>query len=362
MQTIEFPQILIDTNKLKHNIKTVMEKCSDKGITVSGVVKGTNGLPIIIETFIKAGMRNLASSRLSQLKTIKMIDPKVHTLALRIPMLSELEELVEYADCSLNSDLSTIKEINRICEQKNIYHEILLMNDLGDLREGFFKTNELIESALYIENECEHLILKGIGTNLGCYGSIEPDSKNLGQLIENARTIESMIGRKLDWISGGATTSIPLVLNNSMPEGITHLRIGDGIYLRDMELYFDYTFDEMYSDVFLLKGEIIEIHEKPSYPIGTISVDAFGNKPEYEDIGIRKRALLGMGRQDIGDMTKLIPLDENIKVIGGSSDHTIVDVTDSLHDYKLGDVLVFKIQYENLLYSCTSEYIHKSYI
>lgn len=356
------PRLIIDREKLKDNIQTMMKVCEKNGVEVSGVVKGTNGIPEIIKIFIQSGMKHLASSRLSQLETIKKCDSTIHTLALRIPMLSELEELIKVADCSLHSELETLKALNQVCQYENTHHEVVLMNDLGDLREGFFEQDELIEAAIFVENQCANLYLKGIGTNLGCYGSIEPDQENLGQLIKNARLIEQKIHRKLDWISGGATTSVPLILNKTMPEGINHLRIGDGIYLRDMELYFDYTFEEMHSDVFVLEAEIIEIHNKPSHPIGTISVDAFGNRPVYEDIGRRDRALLAMGRQDVGDMTKLIPLDDQVIIKGGSSDHTIVDITDSDRKYKVGDTLKFTLQYENLLLASSSEYIHKHYI
>ena len=362
MDSKEFPRLCINLRKLKSNILTMKEKCESIDITVSGVVKGTNGLTEVIQTFVDAGMNYLASSRLNQLKKIKEISPNSHTLALRLPMLSELKDLINYADCSLNSEIKTLKKLEEVCRESNIKHEVLLMHDLGDLREGFFQAEELYQAAEFVENECHYLQLKGIGTNLGCYGSIEPDSKNLGQLICHAEKIEGRIGRQLEWISGGATTTIPLVLNGTIPERINHLRIGDGIYLRDMEMYFDYTFEEMYPDVFVLEGEIIEIHDKPSYPIGTISVDAFGNRPEYIDLGIRKRALLAMGRQDIGDMTKLLPLDRNVQIMGGSSDHTIIDITDSDYNYKLGDTMSFHIQYENLLFTCISEYVNKIYI
>ncbi|MGO2852536.1 MAG: alanine racemase, partial [Tetragenococcus koreensis] len=112
---------------------------------------------------------------------------------------------------------------------------------------------------------------------------------------------------------------------------------------------------------FKLSAEIIEIKEKPTYPIGTISVDAFGNTPEYTDQGIRKRALLAVGRQDIGDMNKLHPYDENIKVFGGSSDHTIIDLTDCSNNYQIGDIVSFELEYENVLYATGSTYIAKEY-
>ncbi|MGY3724217.1 ornithine racemase [Granulicatella balaenopterae] len=359
MNKIRFPRIIINKEKLIHNMNTVDFVCRSNNITVSGVIKGVNGNSLVLECFLASNIKHLASSRLNQLRAIKEVSPSTHTLALRVPMLTELEELVEVADCSLNSEIVTLKELQKVSASKNIKHEVLLMVDLGDLREGFFNEEELFKAALFVESDCPNLILKGIGTNLGCYGSIAPDNKNLGRLVSLAQIIESKIKRKLEWVSGGATTSLPLVLKDEMPQGITHLRIGNGIYLRDLERYFDYTFDEMYSDAFELQAQVVEVHEKPSYPIGTISVDAFGNSPEYIDIGMRQRALLGMGRQGIGDMTKLLPLDSDIQVIGGSSDHTILDITDAKEVIKVGDIVTFNIQYENLLYGFSSEYVEK---
>lgn len=357
-----YPKLIIDAQKLRHNAKTMNELCQQHGIDLTGVIKGFNGIPEIAEEYINGGVQSIGSSRLPQLEAVKERHPEIHTLMLRIPMLSELERMLQSSDCSLQSERIVIEELAALCKQTGQTHEVLLMADLGDLREGFFDEQELIQAALYIENEAENLVLKGIGTNLGCYGSITPDQINLGKLVELAEEIESKIGRKLEWVSGGASTTVPLVLNGSIPEGITHLRVGDSIMLRDMEKFFNYTFDGMHPDCFRLEAEIIELKEKPSYPIGTISVDAFGNVAEYENIGTRLKALLAVGRQDVGDMTKLISDIDHIKVIGGSSDHTIVDLTDAGQDFKIGDTLTFTMEYENVLYLSSSEYVSKEII
>lgn len=361
--TIEqYPQLQIDLEKVKHNVETMIATCGKQGITVSGVVKGANGIPEVIDTFVAGGVTTLSSSRLPQLAYIKENHPEITTLMLRLPMLTEIDDMLAVADISLNSEEVVLKAINNACHEKGITHGVVLMVDLGDLREGFFDETELLKVAEKVEYQWTNLELKGIGTNLGCYGSIEPDEVNLGKLVSLAQTIEKRIGRKLEIVSGGATTTVPLVLKGGVPEGINHLRIGDGIFLRDMEYYFDYTFDELYGDCFTIIAELIEKKEKPSHPIGTISVDAFGNKPEYVDIGNRLRGLVAIGRQDVGDMTKLIPEDPDIKVIGGSSDHTILDLTDSQKDYQIGDKLRFHMEYEGLVFSSNSEYVHKTFI
>jgi len=357
---VQYPKLIVDLEKLKHNVKTTIKICEKKSIKVAGVIKGFNGNLPIVRSYREGGIETIGSSRLEQLQSVREMWPDAETLMLRIPMISELEELIKYADISLQSEVTTLTELNKICLKNGVQHRVILMVDLGDLREGFFKKEELFKAAEQVENS-KGLILEGIGTNLGCYGSIEPDEKNLGKLCELANHIEQDIGRYLDVISGGATTSLQLVLNNKMPNKINHLRIGDGILLRDMENYFNYVLDEMNGDAFKLYAEIIELKEKPTYPIGTISVDAFGNTPEYIDEGVRTRALLAIGRQDVGDMTKLHPDDKKIKIFGGSSDHTIIDLTDCSNSYQVGDIVSFELEYEHVLYATNSSYVAKEY-
>ncbi|MBN7274751.1 alanine racemase [Ligilactobacillus pobuzihii] len=356
----QYPKLVIDLKKLKQNARTIVKLCKKQNIKVAGVIKGANGLLPVVNAYCDGGIKTISSSRLEQLKKVREMWPSAETLMLRIPMRSEVDNLVKYADISLQSERETLTKIDKICVEKNCQHRVILMVDLGDLREGFFNEEELYNAALQVE-KASGLFLEGIGTNLGCYGSIQPDETNLGQLCRFAEQIEKNIGRKLDVISGGATTSLQLLLKGGMPSKINHLRIGDGILLRDMEYYFDFALDEMNGDTFKIYAEIIEKKKKPTYPIGTIGVDAFGNRPEYVDEGIRVRALLGVGRQDIGDMTKLHPCDKRIKVFGGSSDHTIIDLTKCSNDYQVGDVVSFEMEYENLLYATESPYIKKEY-
>lgn len=358
---MSYPKVVIEKNKLRDNAENVLNMCNEKCIDVVGVIKGVNGLDEIIRILIEAGFKTLGSSRLSQLKKVKEINPEIKTFNLRIPMLSEIDELIDYSDISLNSSEQTLRKLNKIAKNKGKIHNVILMAECGDLREGIYDEDILIKTALTVENELENLHLLGLGTNLGCYGSIMPTVEKMQELIDKAKKINNYIGRELEVISGGASTSLPLVAKGMMPEGINHLRIGDALYISDLDECFDYKVFDDEDEAFTLEAEIIELEEKPSHPIGTIAVDAFGNKKEYEDRGIRLRALIAVGRQDIGDYKHLRPLDKNIEVIGGSSDHTILDITESKNNYKLGDIVKFNLMYENLLMMSQSEYISKEY-
>lgn len=358
-----YPKLEIYPDRIKHNVEVIVRKCEKGNIRIAGVIKGANGIKEVMEAFINGEAKQIASSRYEQLKKCKELYPDIETMMIRIPMLSEVEEIIKYADYSVNSEIKVLEKLNQVAGEKNIIHKVILMVDLGDLREGYINESELLEAAIYVENNLDNLYLAGIGTNLGCYGSIKPTVKNLTQLVNFAQEIEKNIHRKLDIISGGATSSLPLLFEDAIPKGITHLRVGEGILLNyDLPIFWNVDTTPMNNDTFILKAEIIEKKNKPSYPIGEIFIDAFGNTPTYVDQGIRTKALLGIGKQDIGDFDKVIPLDNRIEVIGASSDHLIIDITNCKDDYQVGDIISFKLSYQAMLFATMSDYVKKEII
>ena len=220
---MSYPKFIIDKKKLKNNAMNALKMCNNLGIEAVGVVKAVNGLDKVIEILIEAGFKTLASSRLSQLKKIKEINPNILTYDLRIPMLSEVDELVSCADISLNSSLEVLKELNRVASEQNKVHGVIIMTECGDLREGIFDEEELLNTVCTIEKELKNLHLLGIGTNLGCYGSIMPTPEKMMELISKADKVSEAIGRRIEVVSGGASTSLPLVAKETMPKGITQL-------------------------------------------------------------------------------------------------------------------------------------------
>jgi len=360
---MNYPILEVDYNKIFHNASQMKKRCDKYNVSISGVIKGMNGTFEIAKAFTEAQHKYLASSRLRELKTIADSDLDIPLMLIRIPMLSEIDEMVQYVDISVNSELEIIKAIEKSCIKFNKKHKIILMMDLGYLREGYYSEEEIIEVAKYIEFQLDHVELYGIGTNLSCYGSVMPTTNNMTRLVAIAETIESLINRKLDVISGGATTSIPLLLAGDMPKRINNLRIGEGILLAvDLQDFHGLDMSDFYQDTIVLKAEIIEIKIKDSYPVGKLSIDAFGNKPTYTDIGKRKRALLALGKKDIGSHEKLIPIDPGIKIIGSSSDHLIIDINDAEKDYNIGDIISFRLYYPAMLYSSQSPDVNKKII
>lgn len=355
----QYPVYEISASKIKSNALKIYELCRSNGIEPAGVVKGFSAIPQVAELFVEAGFKTLGDSRMKEIIKLRSDNIKAELMLIRIPMPSEIPELVRYADSSLNSEISTIKLINEEARLQEKTHGIVLMVDLGDLREGFFDSKEVIETAKEVES-LDNVKFLGIGTNLGCYGSIKPSEKNLGELCELAGKIEAVIGRRLEIISGGASTSLPLLVEGKMPERINHLRIGEAIITaKDLPYLWDIEMPGIYRDPMILKAQIVEIKRKPSFPIGEIFVDAFGNRPVYTDRGLRKRALLAVGNKDIGDITKLKPRHEGIEIIGSSSDHLILDIEDYEEDLKVGDILEFDTFYSAMLFLCSSDCVRK---
>lgn len=352
---IRYPLVELDLKKFRNNIDQAACRCGKLGIGLAGVIKGFTGIPEGTKEFADAGVDFIASSRLEQIQAAIDYGINATYMLIRVPMLSEIEEAVRLTDISLNSEVEVLKALNEEALKQGKVHKVILMVDLGDLREGFWDKKELLDAALMVENELKGLYLSGVGTNLGCYGSILATPEKMNELIADAEMIEEAIGRKLDIISGGATTSFPMVLNGTMPERINNLRMGEGIILaKDLKDLFKLDMSFMYQDAFTLKAQIIEVKDKPSYPAGQLSFDAFGNVGVYEDRGTRKRALLGLGKVDVAFPDMIYPRDKGVEVLGASSDHLILDIEDSEQEYKVGDIVEFDLCYATIVFVTNS--------
>ncbi len=350
-----YPMVELDLKKFRNNVDQAVKRCSELGISLAGVSKGFTGIPEGAQQFAEAGVDFIASSRLEQIQGCIDYGIKASYMLIRVPMQSEIEEAVRITDISLNSEVEVLKALNREALKQGKTHKVILMIDLGDLREGFWDKQELFDAALMVEKQCDGLYLAGVGTNLGCYGSILATPEKMNELITDAEMIEKAIGRRLDIISGGATSSFPMVLNKTMPKRINNLRIGEGIILaKDLKdlAHIDMSF--MYQDAFTLKAQIIEVKDKPSYPVGVLSYDAFGNVGTYLDRGVRKRVLLALGKVDIAFPDMIYPRDKGVEVLGASSDHLIIDVEDGEREFKVGDIMEFDLCYATIVYATNS--------
>ena len=360
-----YPQLEIHLDRIRQNLDAVCRITKEEGHckTLAIVTKGVCADPEIVKIIVSEPRVDYVAD--SRVKNIASYADLAHekgrkTMLLRIPMPSELIEVVRYVDLCQISELQTIRLLNREAEKAGKKQDILLMIDMGDLREGlFFKNREKIHQTVDEILTMENINLRGISVNLTCYGAIIPKNDNLSQFVAVAREIEEQHGLRLDIVSGGNSSSIYLIGKGEMPEGINNLRLGESFLLGNDTAYctkLPGTTDQ----AFILRTQIVEVQQKPSLPIGEVGVDAFGQKPYYEDRGIMKRAIIAIGKQDV-DLDSLTPLDTEIEIMGGSSDHVILDVTKASRDYKVGDIVEFTVGYGSMLKATTSPYVERVY-
>ena len=349
----QYPQLEFDLALLRSNADAVISRCRGMGIRVCGVVKGVDGLPEAARVLRAAGAEELGTSRLEQVAKCRAAGVPGPWLLIHIPGLTELPDVVALCETSLQSEWPTLLALEEECLRQNKTHCVIVMTDLGDLREGFWDKDELVDVCERVERELPHVHLAGIGVNLTCYGSTKPTPEKMNELVGLARQVEQRIGRKLEIVSGGATSSFTLVHWGTMPAGVNHLRIGEAILLgKDLQVDWGIRdMDYLRMDALTLRAEVVEVKDKPTYPIGEFAIDAFGRKPVYEDRGIRRRAILALGRADVGELESLIPREPGLTVIGGSSDHCIVDVEDCPRRLQVGDIVEFSLCYSHMLYA-----------
>ena len=351
-----FPRVVIDKKKLFQNAKVIVDMAKAQNIDVFVVTKVHSADIELAKVCLEAGAIGVADSRIQNLEKLSALP--CDKVLLRLPMHDEVDDVVKYADISFNSELSTIALLDSAASKAGKKHRIVVMFDLGDLREGFLP--EEVDVVIPEILKCQNIVIEGIGVNLTCYGGVIPTEDNLGELTAIAQHIETTYHIKLNIVSGGNSSSLYLLENGKMPSGINNLRVGEGVVL-GREAAYGEQIKGTADDAFILEAQIIEYKTKNSIPRGLIGMDAFGGKPVFEDKGMIKRGIVAIGRQDVDHLT-LIPVDDRIEIIGASSDHMIMDFTGAQEDYKVGDIVKFKMEYGAMLNLFTSEYVDRYYL
>jgi len=360
-----YPMIEIDSKAIENNARVLCGLCRQNGISVAGVIKFSDGRVPIARSYAAGGCVQIGVSRASHLRALREALPGTELMLTRAPGPSDTEEAARFADLILHSSADGLRALDAAAANAGTRPGVLLMRDLGDLREGVETTEELCALAGMVERELPHLRLRGVGAALACLNGILPTPENLAELSDAAEAAERTIGRPLELISGGSSIDLLLLKDgiSRIPPRINHLRLGGSIANpRNIRLNRGVTFPGLREDTMLLRAEIIEILEKDSRPRGVSTLNWAGSGiTQREDRGRRLRAILALGSQDVGDATKLTPLDEGVEILGCSSDHTVVDVTDYPGTLAYGDTLSFAMGYSAMLYALSGKHVAVRY-
>jgi predicted amino acid racemase/D-alanyl-D-alanine dipeptidase len=345
------PRVEIDLRKIAHNTKTLVKLYASKGINLIGVTKVVCG-PIVADVLVKSGINILADSRLENIKRMCEAGIQAQFLLLRTPSFSKAEDVVKYTDISLNSELVVIKRLSKAALENGIIHKIIIMVDLGDLREGIMPSN--LDQNIEQIKELKGIKIVGLGTNLACFGGVAPDDDKMKLLSLIAGEVEVRHELNLTFISGGNSANYNWFMTTKNLGKVNNLRIGESIFL-GLETLNRIPIPELFTNAFILVAEVIESKIKPSLPNGSISQDAFGKIPEFHDHGLMKRTILNLGVQDV-QVDGITPR-MDVDIIGASSDHLIIN--SKIKELKVGRELEFDMNYSALLSAMTSRYVNK---
>ena len=351
-------EISLSRKKLRHNYEVLQNLLKKNNIQWGIVSKLLCGNKIFLQELIDMGAKELHDSRISNLKAIKQLDPSVQTVYIKPPPRRSIRSLVKYADVSFNTDLHTLELISKEAVRQNKKHMAIIMVEMGDLREGVMGEQlvDFYEKVFRLPN----LEIIGLGTNLNCHYGVMPSHDKLVQLSLYSQIIELRFNRKMKWISGGSSVTIPLVFKSQIPVGVNHLRVGETLFF-GANLFTGKTIKGMKDDVITLQAEIIELQEKPMVPEGVMQENPSGDTYEIknEDYGKTSfRALLDVGLLDITP-DFLIPMDKNLKMAGASSDILVMDLGTNPKKYNVGDFIQFKLKYMGALGLFNSDYVVK---
>ena len=359
-----YPKLVLYPDRIRENASRVVEFCAAANVEVAAVTKGVCADPKIAQAMVEGGCSSFADSRLRNLTSLKKAFPDVSRTLLRIPMKSELDDVVRVADCSLVSMPESVEALENRCRALNCTHGVILMFDLGDRREGILdKTDDEVQIFIDILKKTPRVALRGVGVNFGCFAGILPSGIALHRLCLAREKLQEALGYKIPVCSGGSTSSLMLIERGELPSGVSQLRVGEAILL-GLDVTWQRRIPWLRQDTAFLEAEVVESRLKPSLPEGDIGADAFGKVQSFEDRGLRHRVIVAVGRQDV-PMEGISPLGKGIELLGGSSDHTLLDVSEA-NDLGTpppawGDILAFSLNYAGLLGLSTSPYVAREY-
>lgn len=356
----------IDTRKICSNISKLENYLSKNGITWTLVTKMLCGDKPTLEKIIPAdcikNLHSVGDSRITNLRIIKDIKPDVVTMYIKPPALHQVKNVIKYADISLNSSFKTIEALNREAANQGKIHRVIVMIEMGELREGILRDDILkfYEKIFKLEN----IKISGIGTNLGCMYGVEPTYDKLIQLSLYKNLVEVKFDHKLELVSGGSSITLPLIAKQKVPKGVNHFRVGEAALLGTSPLN-NKKFRNLSTSTINFSADILELYKKEVVPDGNMGDAAIGHIAELdlesENHKESYRSIVDFGQLDV-DASNLTPKDSKVKFVGTTSDMTVYDIGENGNGYHVHQQLHFWPNYMSVARLMNSRYMTKKII
>ncbi|MFA7444715.1 MAG: alanine racemase [Flavobacteriaceae bacterium] len=362
-------ELIIHSSKIKQNIKYLSDYLHQQKIKWSLVTKVFSGdkefLKNLLTDEVIENINSVGDSRLTSLKNLKEVNPKMKTIYIKPPSKIYADEVVKYADISLNSSYSTIKTLNQAAQKAGKIHQIIIMIELGELREGVNRESVMnfYEKVFRMPN----IEVIGLGSNLGCMYGVEPTYDKLLQLSLYKELIATKFNKDLPFISGGSSITLPLIEKGVVPKDINHFRIGESAFFGVSPLD-NKPFKELETDVFEFKANIIELEYKKLVPEGKIGDANIGHTADFdeENQGNKSyKAIVDFGLLDV-DPKDIEFVDDSLSFVGITSDMLVIDIGENKDEnnqkkYSVGDTIGFIPNYMAVARLLNSKFIDKKY-
>ncbi|MCE9683908.1 alanine/ornithine racemase family PLP-dependent enzyme [Halomonas alkalisoli] len=346
------PRIEIDLTKIAENARALVTQLSGRGIDVTGVTKATLGSPEVAKAMIAGGVVRLGDSRLENLEALRDAGIQAPLTLLRSPTPDQADRTVACASLSQVSERDVVEALSAAAGKRGVVHGLVLMVELGDLREGILPENAL-DLARHI-SLTPHVALAGLGTNLACRAGVVPSADNMGELSALVNRLEGELGLHLPLVSGGNSANLAWAI--AAPAGrVNDLRLGESILLGCDPLT-RIPLNGLHTDAFTLVVSVIESLAKPTVPRGATGEAAFGVPTQTGERGTIIQTIASIGRQDV-DPDGLAP-PQGVSVLAASSDHLVLETQ---HRLPPGTEIRFGLDYSALLRVMTSPFVMTMY-
>lgn len=330
---MSLPELVINTEAIRHNTTTLAAHCREYGMELIGITKAAPFAPVV-DAMTAGGVRTFGDSRLSNIQALQHGEQPPAFQLIRSPSPRIAPDVLRHAALSLNTDPDVIASLGAAARATGKTHDVVLMVEVGDLREGL-PPDEIIEIACRVD-AIEGVTVAGIGASIGCRYTIYAQKSQLDLLATIQRDAASALKRPLPVCSIGGTVTIPNLLRGEFPDAINQFRVGEALLLGE-DGAGEQPIPGMRGDALTLHAEVIEVRSLKAQPT---------------------RVLLALGYQDVNP-DAIYPQNQAITVLDATSDHMILRSGETL---QVGDTVAFTPNYHGLVQLSTSPYVTKRFV
>ncbi len=221
IEDLDTPTVVIDLDRVEHNIQTLQGYCDAHGIKLRPHIK-THKLPILAYKQLQVGANGITCQKLSEALVMAAAGIKDILITYNILGKQKIEPLAQLArQVKLSIAIDNEVALNAIAgaaalAERNI--SILIEFESGNERVGVQTPQEALGLAQKISQH-PFVTFNGLMTY--------PCGKQAGMFIAEARSLFAKAGLEINTVSVGGT---PGMWNVHDVEGITELRAGTYIY------------------------------------------------------------------------------------------------------------------------------------